>query len=104
MIIVETDAELLDVKLVEIDKRFNDEKRLTDDDLPHLNLKAVDENEWVLIDYVVESDCSMKEFIEKQGHVFTRGCAFYEFNNEVESISEDQQLIIFENVCTNTLH
>ena len=96
--IIESGAELLDMKPI---KKFADKKRLTDDDLRYLKLKAVDENEWILVKYKVNSDCSIKEFIERQESIFKRGCAFYEFKNEVECISEDQQLILYENVCNN---
>ena len=85
MIIEESGAELLDIR-----------NRFTDDHLSYLKLKAVDENEWIILKYVVETDCSLTQRIEKQEQVFKRGHAFYEFTNEVESITEDQQLIIWE--------
>ena len=64
--------------------------------MPYLKLKAVNENEWILVKYKVVNDCSIKEFIEKKEQIFKRGCAFYEFKNEVEYISEDQQLILYK--------
>ena len=74
------------------------EKKFTDSDLLHLKLKAVDENEWVIVEYNIDDDCSLKEFIEMQKLIFKRGRAFYEFKNDVENISEDKQLIFFETV------
>ena len=83
-------AKLLDMKPIE--------KRFTDNNLPHLKLKAVDENEWVIFRYDIDDDCSLKEFIEMQKVIFKRGRAFYEFKNNMENISEDKQLIFFETV------
>ena len=84
---------------LELDFELLDKKRFTDDDLAEMKLKAVDENEWVLSKYDVPSECSLKEFIEEQRLIFKRGRAFYEFKNETESITEDQQLILLEIVC-----
>ena len=75
------------------------ERRFSDDDLPHLKLKAVDQNEWFIAKYDVDSDCSLKEFVEKHNLIFKRGRVFYEFNNEVERISRDKQLILMNKVC-----
>ena len=78
-------------------------KRFTDDDLAELKPKPVDENEWILSKYDVPSDCSLKEFIDEKKLIFKRGRAFYEFKNETESITEDQQLILVEIVCLITI-
>ena len=46
--------------------------------------------------YTVGRDCELREYIEKDlGLLFQRGCAFYEFQHEVENIieSEDKELI-----------
>ena len=62
------------------------DRNLTDDDLKHLKLKRVDINErWIKL-YEVTQDTSLKEFIEGEGLIFKRGCAFYEFTHSVESI------------------
>jgi hypothetical protein len=82
---LESEAELLYIR-----------NRFTDNHLRCLKLKAVDENEWIIFKYEVDADCSLKEFIEKQQQIFKRGHAFYEFTNEIESITEDQQLILLE--------
>ena len=61
-------------------------RSLTNDDLKHLMLKGVDINErWIKL-YKVAQDTSLKEFIEEEGLIFKRGCAFYEFTHSVESI------------------
>ena len=76
--IVESDAELLNMKTFEV--------RFTDDDLPYVKLKALGVNKWILVTHDVPSDCSLKEFIGEQELIFKRGRAFYEFKNEIESI------------------
>ena len=81
----ESGAELLDIR-----------NRFTDDHLSGLKLKAIDENEWIILKYEVESDCSLKQLIEKQEQIFKRGRALYEFTNEAESVTEDLQLIFWE--------
>ena len=85
MIIEESETELLNIR-----------NRFTDDHLSCLKLKAVDENEWIIFKYEVETDCSLKQLIEKQKQIFKRGYAFYEFTNEIECTTEDQQLILWE--------
>ena len=91
----ESDVESFDMK---------PEKRFTDNDLVDLKLKAVDENEWVLVKYEVQYGCSVKELIIKKGQIFKRGCAFYEFNNDFECISEGQLLMICESVCNHVVY
>ena len=62
------------------------DRNLTDDDLKHLKLKGVDINErWIEL-YEVTRDTSLKEFIEGEGLIYKRGCAFYEFKHGWESI------------------
>jgi AAA+ ATPase superfamily predicted ATPase len=90
---LESEAELVSIK-----------KRFTDDHLQCLNLKAIDENEWIIFKYEVEADYSLKKLIEKKNQIFKRGHAFYEFTNEIESITEDQQLILWEIVYTIVYH
>lgn len=85
MIIEESGTELLNIR-----------NRFTNDHLSCLKLKAVDGNEWIIFKYEVDTDCSLKQLIEKQEQIFKRGHAFYEFTNEAESITEDQQLIFWE--------
>ena len=77
---------------------ISSEKRFSDDDLPYLKLKAVDENELIIVKHDVGSDCSIKEFIETKKLIFKRGYTFYEFKNETESITEDQHLMLFKTV------
>ena len=56
----------------------------------------------ILVQYEVEHNCSLKEFVEGIGLTFKRGCAFYEFVNSVECITEDK-VLIFAKVCTSML-
>ena len=72
------------------------EERFTNEDLLNLKLKAVDGNEWVIVKLDIENDCSLKEFTEMKKLIFKRGRAFYEFKHEVESISKDQRLILYD--------
>lgn len=88
---VENDVELLSIRSVE--------EILTDDDIVHLRLTAIDVNERNIVQYDVERDCALKEFIEEKGITFARGLAFYEFTHSVESITEDKELIIMSKVC-----
>ena len=47
--------------------------------------------------YNVNNDCQLRDFLPNNLK-FRRGCAYYEFEHEVEHISEDKQLI-FMKVC-----
>ena len=48
--------------------------------------------------YPVNIDCELREFLEEQQLEFKRGCAFYEFVHDFERISEDQEIILMEEV------
>lgn len=71
------------------------EETASEDD-PDFN--AVDLSEKEIQLYHVDKDCSLREFVESKGLTFKRGCVFYEFINEVESIPKDKQLIFVEKV------
>ena len=64
----------------------------------HPDFNAVDVNERQIQLYDVDEDCSLREFVESKHLTFKRGCAFYEFINEVESIPKDKQLIFMTKV------
>ena len=87
-----TPTDIEHVPLEELEVRF------TEDDLVHLHLKPVDTNEWVIERYVINSDCSLKEYLERSNLRFKRGCAYFEFDGDIESISEDNELIFMANV------
>ena len=42
---------------------------------------------------VGDSSTSLRECVKKKINKFQRGCAYYEFTHEVESISENKELI-----------
>ena len=44
----------------------------------------------------VHSDCQLREFVLSEGYEFHAGCAYYEFKNEVEYVSEDKQLVFMK--------
>ena len=44
----------------------------------------------------VYSDCQLREFVHSEGYEFHAGCAYYEFKNEVEHVSEDKQLVFMK--------
>ena len=49
--------------------------------------------------FEVGKDCELKEFVEKEKKLpFTRGCAFFEFVHDVESISEDKEVVLMNKV------
>ena len=71
----------------------------TDDDVEHMKLKEFNINRWARIElFDIDKDCSLKEFVEEKGLTYKKGCAFYEFTNDVESISEDKEIIFMSNV------
>lgn len=78
--------------------RMKEKPRFTEDDLVHLSLKPVDTNERLIERYVVSENCSLKEFLEGKNVRFERGCTYYEFDGDVESITEDTELIFMANV------
>ena len=52
----------------------------------------------------VTNECELREYVEKElGLVFHRGYAFYEFQHEFESISEDKELILHDMVSSKAL-
>ena len=79
-------------------------RRFTNSDLkPNVvESKPCDQSQMILVQYEVEGNCSLKEFVERKGLSFKRGCAFYEFANSVECITEDK-VLIFAKVCTSML-
>ena len=44
----------------------------------------------------VYSDSQLREFVLREGCEFYAGCAYYEFKNEVEHVSEDKQLVFMQ--------
>ena len=58
---------------------------------------------------VVKKDCELREFIEIECKLpFKRGCAFYEFIHEIESIPEYKEVMLMKEVslislCTDFL-
>ena len=55
------------------------------------------DNEHFVI-FKVGKDCELKEFVEEKKLPFTRGCAFFEFIHDVESISEDKEVVLMNKV------
>lgn len=51
-----------------------------------------------LIKLTVTKDCDLRTFIESNKKEFYRGCAFYQFTNENEDISDDKEIILLERV------
>ena len=75
------------------------DSRFSEDDLYKLKLKPVDTNEHLIERYVVDSDCSLKEYLESDVK-FEYGCTYYEFNTDVESIPTGTELIFMAHVST----
>ena len=47
--------------------------------------------------YYVKKDCQLREFVVNVlNKNYSRGCVFYEFYHEIESVSEEQELIFVE--------
>lgn len=47
----------------------------------------------------VTQDCELREFVEKRHKLlFTRGCAFYEFTHDVESILDHEEVVLMDKV------
>ena len=63
-----------------------------------LKLDQVDDEYFELLH--VYSDCQLREFVQSKEYEFHAGCAYYEFKNEVEHVSEDKQLV-FMKVSSN---
>lgn len=52
----------------------------------------------------IKNECELREYVENElGLVFHRGYAFYEFQHEFESISEDKELILHDVVSSKAL-
>ena len=51
----------------------------------------------------VYSDCQLREFVQSKGYEFHAGCAYYEFKNEVEHVSEDKQLVFMKVSSNHTI-
>ena len=48
-----------------------------------------------------KNNCELKEFVTSNSHLtFKRGCTYYEFTHEKETISGKQQIILFNKVST----
>ena len=65
------------------------------------DLKPYDQSEVVIVQYEVETDCSLEEFLTTKGLTFKRGCVLCEFN-KVEAITEDM-LVLFAMVNIKSL-
>ena len=46
----------------------------------------------------VNEDCELREFVEKSGRPFKRGCAFYEFTHDIEDISDGREIVLMKKV------
>lgn len=47
-------------------------------------------------------DCELCEFIERHKKLtYKPGCAFYEFKNDKEDISERKEVLLMDKVCLN---
>ena len=48
----------------------------------------------------VNEDCELREFIERSGRPFKRGCALYQFTHEIEDISDDKEIVLMKKVVS----
>ena len=58
-------------------------------------LKRIDSSQRYFFKYHVEENCSLREFVEQQGLEYKRGCAYYEFKEYTENISEDKEVVLY---------
>ena len=59
-----------------------------------LKLNQVDDRYFELLH--VNDDYQLREFVLSEGYEFHAGCAYYEFKNEIEYVSEDKQLVFMK--------
>ena len=81
-----------------------DRTKSTDDVEDQFKLKLLPQYE--IKDFKVDCDCELKEHVEnklKRVKEFKKGCVFYEFRHDFESISDDQELIFKSNVGVHWL-
>ena len=61
----------------------------------------VDETAYAV--FTVTKNCELRELIKMEtGHEIKRGCAFYEFEHEFESVSDDKRLIFMDKVSNGS--
>lgn len=54
----------------------------------------------LFISYLVEKNSELREFVktQRENQVYKQGCAYYEFQNERENVTEDKELILMHKV------
>ena len=72
--------------------------------ITELNLQPVDKTMYTV--FTVAKDYELRELVKMElGHDYKRGYAFYEFQHDFESISDDKRLLFMDEVsiCNNAI-
>ena len=75
---------------------MSEHKHFSNADLERLERKQHDFNETVLVKYHIESSCSVKTFCQDKGLIFRRDAVYYQFMQDVESITRDARVVFLK--------
>lgn len=94
------DSLLIDVdesRTVAMDVVANETKHVTNTQLDDIKVDLVPMGRLKV--YTVSRNCELREYVKNDLKLeFKRGCAFYEFQHDFESISKDQEVLFLQKV------
>ena len=87
-------------KTVAMDVVANETKHVTNTQLDNMKVDIVPMGRFKV--YTVSRNCELREYIKNDLKLeFRRGCAFYEFKHDFESISKDQEVLFLQKVSNS---